>query len=146
MLDKNGMRTKLLLNDGIGVEVLDPSNNSVCFYFYENFKNDDGIARAYRHFNHGEHLTFYSRTWARQSQFKEYMELYSEMCRQSDEANTAYAVDPENPLAANSFMDAYTRQLDYMLFLANRLTVWTGCTFSEARKQVLSQSVLYSAF
>lgn len=144
MMTKNEMRTKLCLNDGVGVEVKDASGTF--FYFYENFKNSDGISRAYRHFNHGEKLTFYSASWAKQEQFKEYLELYNKIVSLADEAEKAYEQDPENEEAEKLFDETYKRQFDYMMFLCQKLIKWTGCNFDSAKKQINTNSISWSAF
>lgn len=144
MMNKNEMRTKLCLNDGVGVEVTDV--NGTFYYFYENFTNDDGISRAYKHFNHGEKLTFYSTTWAKQEQFKEYLELYSKMVSLADEAEKAYEQEPENKEAEKLFDETYKRQFNYMMFLCQRLIEWTGCNFNSAKKQINTNKISWSAF
>lgn len=123
MMTKNEMRTKLCLNDGVGVEVTD--EHGTFFYFYENFANDDGISRAYRHFNHGEKLSFYSSTWAKQEQFKVFFELYSKMVSLADEAEKSYEQEPENKEAEKLFNETHKRQFEYMIFLCKRLIEWT---------------------
>lgn len=143
-MTKNEMKTKLCLNDGVGVEVTD--KNGTFYYFYENFKDDDGISRAYRHFNHGEKLVFYSPTWAKQTQFKEYMELYKKMVVLADEAEKAYEQAPENKEAEQLFDETYKRQFDYMMFLCNKLIEWTGCNFDSAKKQINTNQISWLSF
>ena len=138
------MKTKLCLNDGVGVEVTD--EHGTFYYFYENFKNDDGISRAYRHFNHGEKLAFYSPTWAKQTQFKEYMELYKKMVALADEAEKAYEQAPESKEAEQLFDETYKRQFDYMMFLCNKLIEWTGCNFDSAKKQIITNQISWLSF
>lgn len=143
-MTKKEMRTKLCLNDGVGVEVTDASGTF--FYFYENFENSDGISRAYRHFNHGEKLTFYSASWAKQEQFKEYLELYNKIVSLADEAEKAYEQDPENEEAEKLFDETYKRQFDYMMFLCQKLIKWTGCNFDSAKKQINTNNISWLAF
>ena len=119
-MTQNEMRTKLLLNDGIGVEV--KYNENTFYYFYENFEGDDGITRAYKHFNHGEKLTFYSAHWAKQSQFKEYMNLFNTM-----EPNT----------------ERYTK---YVTFLVKQLTEWSTLDAQTAEKQIVTNQISYLSF
>ena len=143
-MTKKEMRPKILLNKGVGVEVTDA--NGTFFYFYEDFENDSAISRIYRHFNRGEKITFYSSTWAKQSQFKEYMELYSSMCKLADIAELEYAKEPENTEKEKAFDKAYKREFDYMMFLIKTLTEWTNCSFGDAKKQIITGQVHYSRF
>ena len=143
-MTKKEMQTKLCLHNGVGVEVTD--QNGTFYYFYENFEGDDGISRAYRHFNHGEKLCFYSTIWAKQTQFKEYMELYKKMVDLANEAEKAYAEAPESTEAEKSFDEAYKREFDYMMFLCKKLIEWTDCNFHEAKKQVIVNSIRWSSF
>lgn len=69
-LDDLMMKMCASKNSGIGVEV------DGLIYFYEDFKDDDGISRAYRHFGTDSNITFYSMTWAHQRRIKELMDLY----------------------------------------------------------------------
>lgn len=143
-MTKNEMKTKLCLNDGVGVEVTD--ENGTFYYFYENFKDDDGISRAYKHFNNDESLIFYSSTWAKQTQFKEYLELYKKMVELADEAEKAYEQAPESRESEKLFDETYKRQFDYMMFICNKLVEWTGCDFNSAKKQVSTNQINWLSF
>lgn len=142
-MTKNEMRTKLILNDGIGVEAINENGESH-FYFYENFE-DDTISRIYRHFPN-EQLVFYSQTWAKQLQFKEYMQLYGEMVEFANQAEKEYEADPLSKEKEQSFNEAYKREFNYMMFLASKLIEWTNCSFDEAKKQVITGQVHYLRF
>ena len=143
-MTKNEMRTKLTLHKGVGVEVA--GTHGPIYYFYEDFDGDDGISRAYKHFNHGESLTFYTGTWAKQSQFKEYMNLYNRMVYIADIANKEFDQNPESERAEKRFNEAYNRQVNYLAFLCKQLINWTGCTFDSAKQQIITNQVRYSAF
>lgn len=143
-MTKNEMRTKLCLHDGVGVEVTD--SMSTVYYFYENFANDDGISRAYKHFNHGEKLTFYSSTWAKQSQFKDYMILYNRMVEIANIADRELQEHPQSERSEKRFIAAHERQLNYLGFLCKRLSEWTKCSFDEAKKQIITNQIHYSNF
>lgn len=138
------MKTKLCLNDGVGVEV--KNENGTFYYFYENFKNDDGMDRAYRHFNNGEKLTFYSSTWAKQTQFKEYMELYKNMVQIADTAEKEMLNDYTNAEKEAAFDAAYKREFDYLMFLCEKLIEWTKCDFHDAKKQIITQQIKWLSF
>ena len=117
-MTKNEMKTKLCLYKGIGVEVTD--KNGKFYYFYEDFAGDAGMNRAYRHFNKGEKLVFYSSSWARQEQFKEYMEHYRKMEKGTE------------------------KQLEYIRFLAGKLAQWSSLDMMAAAKQIILERVSYS--
>ena len=144
MMTKDEMRTKLCLHDGVGVEVTD--SMSTVYYFYQNFANDDGISRAYKHFNHGEKLTFYSSTWAKQSQFKDYMILYNRMVEIANIADRELQEHPQSEKAEKRFTVAHERQLKYLGFLCKKLIEWTKCSFDEAKKQIITNQIHYSNF
>lgn len=108
-MTKNEMRTNLCLHNGVGVEV-----NGVCYFYEGNVK--EAISRAYAHSN-GKQMTFYSQTWARQSQFKEYMELYKK-----------------------------TRNKTMFPFLVKTLIEWTGCNADQAESQITNDAIHWSAF
>lgn len=138
------MKTKLCLNDGVGVEVTD--EHGTFYYFYENFKDDDGISRAYRHFNHGEKLVFYTPTWAKQVQFKQYMLLYKNLVENADAAEKAYEMYPESKELESEFDKTYKRQFDYMMFLCKTLMDWTGCDFNSAKRQINTDQISWLSF
>lgn len=144
MMTKDEMRTKLCLHDGVGVEVTD--SMSTVYHFYENFANDDGTSRAYKHFNHGEKLTFYSSTWAKQPQFKDYMNLYNRMLEIANIADKELQEHPQSERAQQRFKTTYERQINYLGFLCKTLIEWTKCSFDEAKKQIITNQIHYSKF
>lgn len=77
-LDELMMKMCVSENSGVGVEV------DGLIYFYEDFDNDDGISRSYRHFGTNKKMTFYSMTWTRQRRVKEFMNLYKIMAENSE--------------------------------------------------------------
>ena len=108
-MTKNEMRTKLCLHNGVGVEL-----NGVCYFYAGDAK--EAISMAYAH-SHGKQMTFYSQTWARQNQFKEYMELYKK-----------------------------THSESMLPFLIKTLISWTGCNADQAESQITSGTIRWSAF
>lgn len=120
VMTKNEMKTKLILNKGVGVEVTD--SNGTFYYFYEDFEGDDGISRAYKHFRNGEKLVFFSSRWAKQTQFKEYMEHFRGMEQGTE------------------------KQVNYLTFLADKLSQWSSLDKQTAAKQIIMNQVQYSAF
>lgn len=141
-MNKDEMMKKTALYDGVGLEVTDPNGTS--YYFYENFEGDDGISRAYRHFNKGEKLVFYSQTWARQTYFKQYMETYKKLVEESNNAEKDFFANPYSINAENTFKEAYFKQIEYLFVMCRRLIDWTKCDFESAKKQIITDTVLYS--
>ena len=121
-MTKQEMRTKLTLNDGVGVEI-EGTYGSI-YYFYEEFENakEDCISRAYRQLGIENIKAFYSTTWAKQSQFKEYIELFHKM-------------EPET--------ERYNKHLE---FLIKQLIKWSTLDEEKAKKQITSDQVSYLSF
>ena len=102
-------------NEGVGVEV------DGLVYFYEDFENDDGIGRAYRHFGNSKQITFYSMAWARQRRIKEFMDLYKTMT-ENNEAE---------------------RATNLAKVIAKYIAKWSGCNTEKAMEQIESMQVSY---
>lgn len=129
-MTKNEMRAILLRRTGVGVEVTTITGD-VYYLFYEDFENDNGVERAQKHLCRGEKLVFFSNLWAQQSQFKEYMDHYKELC-------AIERKDPENP--ALEGMQMFKR------FITKRLMAWTGCSYKAAKMQIFLKVINYSSF
>lgn len=114
-LDELMMKMCVCKNSGVGVEV------DGLIYFYEDFQNDDGISRAYKHFGADKQMTFYSMAWARQRRIKEFMDLYKTLI-ENGEAERA------NRLAT---------------VIAKYIVKWSGCTEEKAIEQVQKMQVSY---
>lgn len=114
-LDDLMMKMCVSENSGVGVEV----DGSI--YFYEDFDNDDGISRAYRHFGTDKKMTFYSMAWAHQKRIKEFMDLYKVM------------------VANNEGERAEGLAKVIAKYIAN----WSGCTIEKALEQIKNMQVSY---
>lgn len=116
-LDDLMMKMCVSENSGVGVEV------DGLIYFYEDFDNDDGINRAYRHFGSDKQMTFYSMTWARQRRIKEFMDLYKTMVANNEEERA----------------DRLAK------VIAKYIAKWSGCTIEKALEQIENMQVSYLA-
>lgn len=114
-LDELMMKMCASDNDGVGVEV------DGLIYFYEDFGNDDGIGRAYRHFGTDKPMTFYSMAWARQRRIKEFMNLYKTM-RDNHETERA---------------DGLAK------VITKYIVKWGGCSNETAVRQIETMQVSY---
>lgn len=101
--------------DGVGVEV------DGVIYFYEDFPDNDGMSRAYKHFD-GKNITFYSRTWARQRRVKRMMDCYK-----------------SNILS----FGASEAAAEYAAIIAEYIVRWSNCTKEKALEQVEGLQVNY---
>lgn len=102
-------------NSGVGVEV------DGLIYFYEDFDNNDGIGRAYRHFGTDKKMTFYSMSWAHQKRIKEFMDLYKIM-------------------VANNETE---RAEGLAKVIAKYIAKWSGCGEEKAMEQIEAMQVNY---
>ena len=115
-MTKEHMKHLLLKHDGIGVQI--EKEGSSQFYFYENFGDSDGMDRAYRHFLqiHGDKITFYTSSWAKQSEIKNWMEIYN-----------AEPGEEKSKVIAEKIRD------------------WTDYSFEDALEQVIQNRIDYLA-
>lgn len=144
-MDKVEMRKRLLSESGIGVMIKDERGRH--YLFYQDYINDDARSRAIRHLkNDNTEIKFYSVKWARKSQFKEYMQLYSNMVKLANIAEKEYKAQPDSGRAAYRFNYTYDRQFNFLKFLCNTLVKWTGCSFDHAKRQIICEQVDYECF
>lgn len=130
------MVSKLLRQNGVGVRVV-TITGYIDYFFYEDFIDEkgqlnDGISRAYKHFSRGEHLVFYSNKWARQIQFKEYLEHYYALEKIADQYPNDVAIQKNY----NQFHD----------FLVKTLVRYTGFSVRKAKRQILRNSISFNKF
>ena len=116
-LDELMMKMCVSKTNGVGVEV------DGLIYFYEDFDNDDGISRAYRHFGTEKPMTFYSMAWAHQKSIKEFMNLYRIMV-DNHETERAYRLAK---------------------VIAKYITEWSGCDEKNAMEQIEAMQISYSS-
>ena len=128
---KSDMRNKLLRIPGVGVKVTDPFTMEEFYFFYEDFPDSKGEERAKKCFRHGEILQFYSSSWAKKTQFSLYMKRYHQMIMEQKK-------NPER--IQNAKLTSYEN------FLAELLSMWTGCSLRRARFHILSNHVPYFSF
>lgn len=102
-------------NSGVGVEV------DGLLYFYEDFGNDDGVSRAYRHFGTSKKMVFYSMSWARQRRIKEFMNLYKTM------------IENHETERASNLAKVITKYI----------VKWSGCNEEKAMEQIKAMQVSY---
>lgn len=114
-LDELMMKMCASKNDGVGVEV------DGRLYFYEDFKDDDGISRAYRQLGTDKSMVFYSMTWARQRRIKELMDLYKAITENGE-------LERAKRLAT---------------VIAEYISKWSGCSNENAIKQIKNMQVHY---
>lgn len=143
-MDKSEMRAKLLNNSGVGVRVKDA--RGIFYFFYQDFINDDARMRALRHFKDADSIKFFSVSWARQSQFKEYMRLYNDMVRLANIAERELQQHPDCNRAVHRFRYTYDRQINYLKFLCDILVKWTQCSYVQAKRQIINNEVVYKNF
>lgn len=108
--------------------------------------NDDARMRALRHFKDADSIKFFSVSWARQSQFKEYMRLYNEMVKLANIAERELQQQPDSDRATHRFRYTYDRQINYLKFLCDTLVKWTQCSYVQAKRQIINNEVVYKNF
>lgn len=114
-LDELMMKMCTSKNDGVGVEV------DGCFYFYEDFKDDDVISRAYKQLETDKNMVFYSMTWAHQRRIRELMDLYKAITENGE-------VERAKRLAT---------------VIAKYISKWSGCSNKKAIGQIKNMQVHY---
>lgn len=144
-MKKEEMLLETALHGGIAVEI-EREDGTIDYAHYESSNGEYSIDKAYRLNKDAKNLNFYGQAYARRELFLGYMQEYRRTCEEVEKIDEIKATKPYTEEVEVVFDDVHSKLDNMVIDLCRRLMHWTGCNFSSARQQIVTDSVTYSAF